>query len=505
MPEISIKYDASPTLSRFLDSNAFVRCCIGPVGSGKSSVCVMEILRRAVEQAPSPDGIRHTRFAIIRNTYRVLKDTTRKTFEKWIPKQLGTWREADFVFHMKFKDVDCEVMFRSLDRAEDIDKLLSLELTGAYINEVREVPKQVLDMLCTRVGRYPPPDDVPITWRGVWMDTNPWHAGHWGARFFENIDKTDPALLAELGLSSPREYAQCFRQPGARTSGAENVSHLDRGYYARAMIGKDSEWRRVYVDGEDALAAEGSVYGALVSMLKQRGGVSDFVHGSDGVFTAWDLGIADMLDIWWFRFNDKIGRDGRRGVDLIDWYEAHNQPLSHYVDVIKSRPSREKPYKYERHFLPHDARARSLQTGISTIEQVQKELDHVAIAPELTVDQGIEAARWLLEQPTTRFHSRCDLVPQNAEYSGVGLLGEYRYEWDEVLKVFSKRPLHNFASHCADGFRYAACAVRQSDLLTTPPVEEPEKPIVKDLRTISIRAYLGDKWDPTRPTATRTD
>jgi hypothetical protein len=485
LPEISIKYDAPPTLSKFLDSNAFVRCCIGPVGSGKSSVCVMEILRRAVEQAPGPDGKRRTRFAVIRNTYRELRDTTRKTFEQWIPDALGTWHEQDFTFSMRFKDVECEVLFRSLDRPEDIKKLLSLELTGAYINEAREVPKQVVDMLSSRVGRYPSAAQGGATWSGIWMDTNPWHAGHWGARFFE---------------TTPPEHARAFRQPSGRAVNAENVEHLPAGYYDRLCIGKDSEWVAVYVDGHDAQAAQGSVYGALVSMLKQRGSVYDFPHDNDGVFTAWDLGIADMLDIWWFRFNDQIGRDGRRGVDLIDWYEAHNQPLSHYIEVIRS-----KPYRYERHFLPHDARARSLQTGISTIEQVQKELDHVAIAPELTVDQGIEAARWLLEQPTTRFHSRCDLVPQNAEYSGLGLLAEYRYEWDEVLKVFSKRPLHNFASHAADGFRYVACAVRQSDMLTTPPIEEPEKPVVKDLRTISIRAYLGDKWDPTRPTATRTD
>jgi hypothetical protein len=485
LPSLSIAYDAPPTLAEFLDCNAFVRCCIGPVGSGKSSVCVMELLRRAVEQAPGHDGKRRTRFAVIRNTYRELRDTTRKTFEQWIPDALGTWHEQDFSFTMRFNDVESEILFRSLDRPEDIKKLLSLELTGAYINEAREVPKQVLDMLSSRVGRYPSPAQGGATWFGIWMDTNPWHAGHWGSRYFEQ---------------TPPEHARAFRQPSGRAKDAENVEHLPGGYYDRLCIGKDSEWISVYVDGHDAQAAQGSVYGALVSMLKQRGGVSDFIHGSDEVFTVWDLGIADMCAIWWFRLNGMVGRDGRRGVDVLDWYEAHNQPLSHYFDVIRG-----KPYRYARHFLPHDARARSLQTGISTIEQVQTALGSVAIVPQLDVDQGIEAARWLLEQPTTRFHFRCDVIPQNAEYSGLGLLAEYRYEWDEVRKVFSRTPLHNFASHSADAFRYLACTVRQSDLLTQPPVPEEEKPPVRDLRTISIRAYLGEKWDPTRPTATRQD
>src|SRR3954447_21006586 len=116
MPSLSIAYDAPPTLAEFLDCNAFVRCCIGPVGSGKSSVCVMEILRRACEQAPLSDGKRRTRFAVIRNTYRELEDTTVKTFAKWIPqdRRFGKWNEADFSFTMKFNDVECEVLFRSL-------------------------------------------------------------------------------------------------------------------------------------------------------------------------------------------------------------------------------------------------------------------------------------------------------------------------------------------------------------------------------------------------------
>jgi hypothetical protein len=71
----------------------------------------------------------------------------------------------------------------------------------------------------------------------------------------------------------------------------------------------------------------------------------------------------------------------------------------------------------------------------------------------------------------------------------------------ECFSLANGAVVHN----SADAFRYLACTVRQSDLLTQPPVPEEEKPAVRDLRTISIRAYLGDKWDPTRPTATRQD
>jgi hypothetical protein len=131
---LDVTYLAPPTLGRFLASDAFVRMVLGPVGSGKSSACNVETLRRAQEQGHGPDGMRHTRWAIIRNTYGQLRDTTRKTFEQWIPGALGEWSETAFTFNLKFNDVRAEVLFRALDRPDHVRNLLSLELTGAYTN-----------------------------------------------------------------------------------------------------------------------------------------------------------------------------------------------------------------------------------------------------------------------------------------------------------------------------------------------------------------------------------
>ncbi len=155
MTSLLVQYEAPPTLGRFLGSDAFVRCVMGPLGSGKSSACVLEILRRAMQQRHGPDGIRRTRFAIIRNTYGELRDTTWKTFQQWIPPQLGKFNKEEFSFRMRFNDVDCEVLFRALDRPEDVKKLLSLELTGAYFNEFREIAKSIFELMQGRVGRYP--------------------------------------------------------------------------------------------------------------------------------------------------------------------------------------------------------------------------------------------------------------------------------------------------------------------------------------------------------------
>lgn len=461
-----IVYKASRTLSRFMDSDAFVRCCIGPVGSGKSSAAVVEILARAIKQGKGPDGIRRTRWAIIRNTYGQLRDTTRKTFEQWIPSQLGVWHEQSFSFHMRFNDVDCEVLFRALDRPEDVKKLLSLELTGAYINEAREIPKHVLDVLQTRVGRYPSKAQGGATWFGIWMDTNPWHAGHWGSKLFAQ------------GLSDYR----VFRQPGGRSAEAENVENLPKDYYPRLCAGKDQEWIRVYIDGEDAAADLGAIWGTWIAALEKAGGICAFDHPNDGMFTSWDLGRSDSTAIWFWRLN-------RHGVpDVVDHYENHGQGLSHFFDVVDA-----KPYKYVKHWLPHDAKAKTLATQVSVLDQC---IDHwgagaVAIGPELSIIDGINAGRWMLEQPM-QIHERC-AVPARLEHSGVDALREYRFEWDEDTQAFSTRPLHNWASHSADAFRYMALVVKFSGLMTRKPEPKPPAKVPSIAELPSLDQLFADR------------
>ena len=123
---ISINYKASPTLAKFHKSNKFHRLVRGPVGSGKSTGMCVEIFRRACEQAPQQDGIRRTRFAIVRSTYRELQDTTLKTWLDWFPEDLGQSRlnRSEMTHQLRFNDVECEVMFRALDRPDDVKKLL---------------------------------------------------------------------------------------------------------------------------------------------------------------------------------------------------------------------------------------------------------------------------------------------------------------------------------------------------------------------------------------------
>lgn len=247
MPDTQKVYDYSdiPTIKAFSHDDSFIRGVMGPFGSGKSSGCVLEIGQRAAEQKPGPDGVRRTRWAVVRNTYRELVDTSLKTWLDWFPDGIaGRWHAADHIFHARFQDVSAEIMFRALDKPGDVKKLLSLELTGAWINEAREIPKTIFEALQGRVGRFPAQIDGGPTWYGLILDTNPPDQDSWWFKLFEEICPSN---------------ARLFKQPSGLSEKAENLSNLPGGrrYYENLAVGKKDEFVKVYIRGEYGFIIDG--------------------------------------------------------------------------------------------------------------------------------------------------------------------------------------------------------------------------------------------------------
>lgn len=150
------------------------------------------------------------------------------------------------------------------------------------------------------------------------------------------------------------------------------------------------------------------------------------------VFAAADIGVSDSTVFWFWQQRPD-------GICVFDLEYNHSQPIQHYIDMLKS-----KPYDYEKVWLPHDARARSLQTGKSTVEQILQSQLPADIVPMLKVQHGIDAVRATF--PNIYFNPR-------VEY-GIEALRVYRRKYDEVNKVFLDKPLHDWASDFADAFRY---------------------------------------------------
>jgi acyl carrier protein phosphodiesterase len=277
--QIEFNYDDVPTVRKFALSNKRIRGLMSPVGSGKSSGCVVELARRAHEQAPMLDGIRRTRWAIVRNTYRQLEDTTIKTVHDWLPPDLyGDWNKTDHNYTITaFPGVEIQLMFRALDRPDQLANLLSLEITGAWLNEYREIPKIIFDVLDTRVGRYPPKREVEATWMGIIMDTNPPDENN---PFYKYFEKTRPS------------NAQLWKQPSGLSPHAENIPNLPRGYYQNLIKGKDDQFINVYAHGLYGYVVEGKpVYG---TSYNDNTHVSpNTLHPIKGLplITGWDFGL----------------------------------------------------------------------------------------------------------------------------------------------------------------------------------------------------------------------
>jgi phage terminase large subunit len=157
------------------------------------------------------------------------------------------------------------------------------------------------------------------------------------------------------------------------------------------------------------------------------------------VQTYWDLGVDDSTTIWFVQVFPFEFR-------LIDYVEGSGEGLPYYLQQLQQRP-----YIYGTDHLPHDGRARELGTGKSIEELMRKAGRRVTIVPRLSVADGINAARTVFGQCWFD-RERCS--------DGIQALRHYTYGEKEELGVKTKEPVHNWASHAADAFRYFAVGVR---------------------------------------------
>ena len=246
----------------FHNNDSFVRTILGPVGSSKSSACCVEVFARACAQK-AYQGVRKSRWAVIRNTYPELKSTTIKTWVDWFPMAEMRW-DAPITSWLRLPlpdgtRMELEVMFFPLDRPEEVGKLRSLELSGGWINEASEVAKAVFDMLTQRVGRFPKVSQGGATWSGVILDSNFPDDDHWLYRIAEKerpkgweVFKQPGGLIFKGGNYNDRENYEANPE-------AENVPNLPNGheYYFRQLPGKSRDWIKVFILGQYGSITDG--------------------------------------------------------------------------------------------------------------------------------------------------------------------------------------------------------------------------------------------------------
>jgi hypothetical protein len=236
-------FDAIPSTVPFILSDKFVNLIIGPVGSGKTSASIIKIVHEAKRVAPCSDGIRRSRVAVIRNTRQMLWDTTIPDFLKWYPDgKAGYLMRTDSKFVLKMDDIECEVLFRGLDDANDVRRLLSLQLSFGVMDEFREINPDVFNALTGRLGRYP---DRTMNGVGCCDDHGNLIKKVWGAS-----NPPDADTFWGNYIIDPPENAHITIQPSGRSPEADWLHCVDPDYYENLCYGKTDDWISVYIDGQ---------------------------------------------------------------------------------------------------------------------------------------------------------------------------------------------------------------------------------------------------------------
>jgi hypothetical protein len=244
---------------------------------------------------------------------------------------------------------------------------------------------------------------------------------------------------------------------------------------AASMMTEDQYLQEFECDFESAIL--GAYYGKEMRQLTDQGRIREVEY--DPLFpvhTAWDLGYSDDTAIWFFQVV-------HGEIRCLDYHSSNGQPVAFYAGIIQSR-EKERGYVYGTHWLPHDARARTLSSNRSVIEQLGDKIPikSIKIAPNLKLQDGIQASRLALTR--TWFDHKCN--------DGIECLRQYQREYDEDKKVFRDKPRHDWTSHGADAFRYLALTWKDEAKIVT--AEDPIRGVFVGKTDVS----LNELWKDTK-------
>lgn len=380
-------------------------CIVAHRRAGKTVACINDLLRGALTcTKPEP------RFAYIAPTFTQAKDVAWEYLKKFahpVMEYGGDANESEL-------RVDLPNGGRvRLYGAENFDRLRGLYLDGVVLDEFGTMDPRVWEVvrpaLSDRQGG--------CTWIGTPRGHNAfyevWQSAQTDEEYFAAMLKASetgilPAAELERARKdlSPEAYAQEYE--------CSFEAAIPGAYFGKEMELAENEKRITRVPYDKGLQ----------------------------VHTAWDLGMADSTAIW---FIQVVGREWR----FIDYLEGSGVGLDWYA-----RELQKKPYVYGEHVCPHDVEVKELGTGKSRKEILAGLGIRCQVAPKLPLPDGIQAARVLIGKSVFD-REKCK--------QGIEALKQYRREFDDKNKAFKVRPLHDWTSHAADAFRYAATGLKPTN------------------------------------------
>ena len=461
--EHNLDFITPPTIGQFMLDDSFVRLIMGPVGSGKSAGCFMELLRRARLHEPDKKGVRRTRMAIIRNTLQQLRQTCLADIEMWL-NPIAHYRTTDATIQVRFPlpdgtTVESDWMLIPLDTKADQQRLLSLNLTGAWVSEFREIEPSLISALSGRLGRFPSKAIAEPTWFGIVAETNP--------------PDEDSEWYTLLEVERPPNWA-FYRQPGGTDAAAENIDNLPEGYYDNLLANNNSDWADIHVHAQ---------YG------KSLGGQAVFRASFKPAFhivKADELLVVGHMPIM---IGQDFGRtpasligqiDNRGRLVIFDEITSEDMGIEQFATMLL-RPLLYEKYQGKKIFMVADPKGRDKsQTNEDSPFDVLKRLGFdVYAAPTNYIDPRLRAVEQLLLHqvdggPMLMLSDACTVT-------GTAMKYWYRYRRKQTGVLEDKPEKTHPWSDVADCLQYMALSTNANYLgkvmqAMNPPARRPAPP-----------------------------
>ena len=436
MAEVTLSYEPREWFMPLHQRHQRWACLVVHRRGGKTVACVNELLTRATYT-----NKKNARYAYIAPFYRQAKDVAWQYVKEFGEGVITKIRESELRVEL-FNGA-----WITLYGADNPDALRGLYLDGVVLDEYGDCRPSlwgtvVLPTLADRKG-----------W-AIFIGTPK------GKNHFYEVHERSKKDEGWFSLTLP-----------ASVSGILDDEELKE---MRAQMSEESYNQEMECDFLAAVA--GTYYASLIQKLEVNHQIAVNAAEYDPNQKVWvsaDLGVSDSTAFWFWQ-----PRPG--GYAIIDYYENQGRPLEHYLGYLDDTG-----YEFDTLWLPHDARAKTLQTGRSTVEQVAKHFGkhhpeaHIQVAPRLDVQHGIEAVRLILP---------CCYFNQAKCYAGIEALRAYRRTYDETKKAFGEKPVHDWSSDGADAFRYFAMACQ--------PMQLPDKTAPRIRRATFTPRYTLDKlWE----------
>ena len=378
----------------------------GGRASGKSTSVALSLLILGMNKKLRILCTREVQNSIADSVHKLLSDLISKY-------KLNTWEvQKDII---RNKQTGSEIFFKGLhNNSQSIKSIEGIDIV--WIEEAQSVSADSINTLVPTIRKA----GSQLIWT------------------FNRLTENDPVWELIVKKADDRTFVQKINSDAIESLLSKEIIEERE----KMRLDSPEMFEHVWL-GEPMTSKTGSVFGKQLAQARSDGRITKVPYdASTGVYTAWDLGIGDSTVIWFFQ---TVGNE----IHFIDHYEGSNEDLGHYISYIQN-----KPYQYTTHFLPHDSKARELQTGMTRVEFFN---NHGIYNIEVLRPTNFSLGQDDIDLVARPKFSLCWFDEEKCQ-RGLECLRAYHYEYDNKNKLLRNKPEHDWSSHSSSAFIYALMA-----------------------------------------------